>query len=111
MTMWREQFAFAPLATLDRGEEVGRQLRYAIELGVLEDGTQLPSESELAAKMGVAKAGEASSRPVPATSSRPSVNRSWPIPLMTWATFRQRGSKRRRLSRDHILGVDLALAE
>jgi len=53
MTTWREQLAFAPLATLDRGEEVGRQLRYAIELGVLEDGTQLPSESELAAKMGV----------------------------------------------------------
>jgi DNA-binding FadR family transcriptional regulator len=41
------------LATFDRGEEVGRRLRYAIELGVLEDGTQLPSENELAAKMGV----------------------------------------------------------
>ncbi|UZX02827.1 GntR family transcriptional regulator [Arthrobacter sp. CDRTa11] len=53
MTSWREQLAFAPLATFDRGEEVGRRLRYAIELGVLEDGTQLPSENELAAKMGV----------------------------------------------------------
>ncbi|MDR6416362.1 GntR family transcriptional regulator [Pseudarthrobacter sulfonivorans] len=53
MTTWREQLAFAPLATFDRGEEVGRRLRYAIELGVLEDGTQLPSENELAAKMGV----------------------------------------------------------
>lgn len=53
MNTWREQLAFAPLATLDRGEEVGRRLRYAIELGVLEDGSQLPSENELAAKMGV----------------------------------------------------------
>jgi DNA-binding FadR family transcriptional regulator len=53
MNTWREQLAFAPLATFDRGEEVGRRLRYAIELGVLEDGTQLPSENELAAKMGV----------------------------------------------------------
>lgn len=53
MNSWREQLAFAPLATFDRGEEVGRRLRYAIELGVLEDGTQLPSENELAAKMGV----------------------------------------------------------
>lgn len=53
MTTWREQLAFAPLATVERGEEVGRRLRYAIELGVLEDGTQLPSENELAAKMGV----------------------------------------------------------
>ncbi len=53
MTTWREQLAFAPLPTFDRGEEVGRRLRYAIEFGVLEDGTQLPSESELAAKMGV----------------------------------------------------------
>ncbi|WP_248763879.1 GntR family transcriptional regulator [Pseudarthrobacter sp. SSS035] len=53
MTTWREQLAFAPLATFDRGEEVGRRLKYAIELGVLEDGSQLPSESELAAKMGV----------------------------------------------------------
>lgn len=53
MNTWREQLAFAPLATSDRGEEVGRRLRYAIELGVLEDGTQLPSENELAAQMGV----------------------------------------------------------
>lgn len=53
MNTWREQLAFAPLATFDRGEEVERRLRHAIELGVLEDGTQLPSENELAAKMGV----------------------------------------------------------
>ena len=53
MTTWREHLAFAPLATFDRGEEVGKRLRHAIELGVLEDGTQLPSESELAAKMRV----------------------------------------------------------
>lgn len=51
MSTWREQLAFAPLETLDRGEEVGTRLRHAIELGVLEDGYQLPSESELAAQM------------------------------------------------------------
>lgn len=50
---WREQLAFAPLETVERGEEIGRRLRHAIELGVLEDGTQLPSESELAARMRV----------------------------------------------------------
>lgn len=53
MASWREQLAFAPLETLERGEEIGRRLRYAIELGVLEDGAQLPSESDLAARMGV----------------------------------------------------------
>lgn len=53
MTSWREQLAFAPLENGERGEAVGERLRHAIELGVLEDGTQLPSENELAAKMGV----------------------------------------------------------
>lgn len=53
MTSWKEQLAFAPLESLDRGEEVGRRLRHAIELGVLEDGAQLPSESDLAARMRV----------------------------------------------------------
>lgn len=55
MTTWRDQLAFAPLESAERGEEVGRRLRHAIELGILEDGTQLPNESELAAKMGVSK--------------------------------------------------------
>lgn len=53
MVSWREQLAFAPLETLERGEEIGRRLRHAIELGVLEDGAQLPSESDLAARMRV----------------------------------------------------------
>jgi DNA-binding FadR family transcriptional regulator len=53
MASWREQLAFAPLETLERGEEIGRRLRHAIELGVLEDGAQLPSESDLAARMRV----------------------------------------------------------
>lgn len=53
MSNWREQLAFAPLEAAERGEEIGRRLRQAIELGVLEDGTQLPSESDLAAMMGV----------------------------------------------------------
>ena len=53
MSTWREQLAFAPLETAERGEEIGRRIRHAIELGVLEDGTQLPSESDLAAMMGV----------------------------------------------------------
>lgn len=53
MTAWKEQLAFAPLDNADRGEEVGRRLRHAIELGVLEEGSQLPSESYLASRMGV----------------------------------------------------------
>lgn len=53
MASWREQLAFAPLETLERGEEIGRRLGHAIELGVLEDGAQLPSESDLAARMRV----------------------------------------------------------
>ena len=53
MVTWKEQLAFAPLENADRGEEVGRRLRHAIELGVLEDGSQLPSESYLASRMGV----------------------------------------------------------
>lgn len=53
MASWREQLAFAPLETLERSEEIGRRLRHAIELGVLEDGAQLPSETDLAARMGV----------------------------------------------------------
>ncbi|WP_159704076.1 GntR family transcriptional regulator [Arthrobacter sp. 18067] len=53
MITWKEQLAFAPLEAADRGEEVGRRLRHAIELGVLEDGSQLPSESYLASVMGV----------------------------------------------------------
>ncbi|MFK0000722.1 FCD domain-containing protein [Paenarthrobacter sp. NPDC090522] len=53
MSTWKEQLAFAPLETADRGEEVARRLRHAIELGVLEDGSQLPSESYLATRMGV----------------------------------------------------------
>lgn len=54
MASWREQLAFAPLESVERGEEIGRRLRQAIELGVLEDGSQLPSEADLAARMGVA---------------------------------------------------------
>jgi DNA-binding FadR family transcriptional regulator len=54
MASWREQLAFAPLESVERGEEISRRLRQAIELGVLEDGSQLPSESDLAARMGVA---------------------------------------------------------
>ena len=53
MSSWREQLAFAPLENAVRGEETGRRLRQAIELGLLEDGTQLPSENELAAMMGI----------------------------------------------------------
>ncbi|MFJ4210846.1 GntR family transcriptional regulator [Paenarthrobacter sp. NPDC089675] len=53
MSSWRERLAFAPLETAERGEEIALRLRHSIELGVLEDGTQLPSESELAAKMRV----------------------------------------------------------
>ncbi|WP_369046664.1 GntR family transcriptional regulator [Sinomonas sp. P10A9] len=53
MSSWREQLAFAPLETAERGEEIGRRIRQAIELGVLEDETQLPSENDLAAMMGV----------------------------------------------------------
>ncbi|MFE4198737.1 GntR family transcriptional regulator [Paenarthrobacter sp. NPDC056912] len=53
MTTWKEQLAFAPLEAADRGVEVGRRLRHAIELGVLENGSQLPSESYLASAMGV----------------------------------------------------------
>jgi DNA-binding FadR family transcriptional regulator len=53
MSSWRERLAFAPLETAERGEEIALRLRHAIELGVLEHGTQLPSESELAAKMRV----------------------------------------------------------
>lgn len=53
MASWREQIAFAPLESVERGEEIGRRIRHAIELGVLEDGAQLPSESDLAARMGV----------------------------------------------------------
>ncbi|HKU11179.1 MAG TPA: GntR family transcriptional regulator, partial [Sinomonas sp.] len=53
MSSWREQLAFAPLETAERGEEIGRRIRHAIELGVLEDGTQLPSENDLAAMMRV----------------------------------------------------------
>jgi len=53
MASWREQLAFAPLDTVERGQEIGRRLGHAIELGILEDGTQLPSESELAARMSV----------------------------------------------------------
>ncbi|MGO4250583.1 GntR family transcriptional regulator [Paenarthrobacter sp. RAF54_2] len=53
MASWREQLAFAPLDTVERGQEIGRRLGHAIELGILQDGTQLPSESELAARMSV----------------------------------------------------------
>ena len=53
MSSWREQLAFAPLETAERGEEIALRLRHSIELGVLEDGAQLPSESELAARMRV----------------------------------------------------------
>ena len=53
MSSWREQLAFAPLESAERGEEIALRLRHSIELGVLEDGAQLPSESELAAKLRV----------------------------------------------------------
>lgn len=50
---WRAELAFAPLDSGERAEEIGRRLRRAIELGVLEDEAQLPSEAELAAQMRV----------------------------------------------------------
>lgn len=50
---WRAEVAFAPLDSGERGEEISRRLRRAIELGILEDGTQLPSEAELATHMRV----------------------------------------------------------
>ena len=53
MASWRERLAFAPLETAERGEEIALRLRHSIELGVLEDGVRLPSESELAARMRV----------------------------------------------------------
>lgn len=45
--------AFAPIESGERAEEIGRRLRNAIELGVLEDRSQLPSEADLAGRMGV----------------------------------------------------------
>ena len=45
---------FAPLAQESRAEIVARRLSDAIALGLLPDATQLPSESDLAARFGVA---------------------------------------------------------
>ncbi|XAS74407.1 GntR family transcriptional regulator [Micrococcaceae bacterium Sec5.1] len=53
MSSWRDRLAFAPLETAERGEEIALRLRHSIELGILEDGAQLPSESELAMRMRV----------------------------------------------------------
>lgn len=44
---------FAPLDTVARAEIVGRRLADAIMLGLLADGEQLPTESDLAAAFGV----------------------------------------------------------
>ena len=44
----------APLEAGGRAAEVERRIEEAIELGVLGDGEQLPSETELAAELGVA---------------------------------------------------------
>lgn len=44
---------FAPLETLGRAEIVLRRLTDAIALGLLDDGEQLPAESELATQFGV----------------------------------------------------------
>jgi len=44
---------FAPLDTVARAEIVGRRLADAIMLGLLADGEQLPSETDLAAAFGV----------------------------------------------------------
>src|SRR6476661_448822 len=45
---------FAPLAQESRAEIVARRLSDAIALGLLPDATQLPSETDLAARFGVA---------------------------------------------------------
>jgi GntR family transcriptional regulator, transcriptional repressor for pyruvate dehydrogenase complex len=45
---------FAPITQPGRAEAVTRRLRDAIVLGVLSDGEQLPSEVELAERLGVA---------------------------------------------------------
>ncbi|MDL4776514.1 MULTISPECIES: FadR/GntR family transcriptional regulator [Thermomonosporaceae] len=45
---------FAPLESLGRAETITRRLAGAISLGLLGDGEQLPSEPELAARLGVA---------------------------------------------------------
>ena len=51
LASWREQLAFAPMEAVERSEEILLRLRHAIELGVLEDGAQLPSENDLASRM------------------------------------------------------------
>jgi GntR family transcriptional repressor for pyruvate dehydrogenase complex len=43
----------APLAVLGRAEEVALRIGQAIQLGLLSDGEQLPSEAEFAAQLGV----------------------------------------------------------
>jgi GntR family transcriptional repressor for pyruvate dehydrogenase complex len=43
----------APLAVLSRAEEVALRVGQAIQLGLLPDGEQLPSEAEFAAQLGV----------------------------------------------------------
>ena len=43
----------APLAVLGRAEEVALRVGQAIQLGLLPDGEQLPSEAEFAAQLGV----------------------------------------------------------
>src|SRR5580700_4941987 len=43
----------APLAVLGRAEEVALRVGQAIQLGLLSDGEQLPSEAEFAAQLGV----------------------------------------------------------
>lgn len=47
------QAAFGPLQEGSRAEEVTRRLSQAIAVGLLPDGTQLPSEAELASSLGV----------------------------------------------------------
>ena len=45
---------FAPLENLGRAKTIARRLADAISLGLLADGEQLPSEPDLAARLGVA---------------------------------------------------------
>lgn len=51
--MSNETVVFAPLGRGGRADEVAQRIAESISLGLLHDGEQLPSETELAAKLGV----------------------------------------------------------
>lgn len=51
--MSNEQVVFAPLARGGRAGEVVQRITESISMGLLADGEQLPSETDLAAKLGV----------------------------------------------------------